>query len=89
MTFNSGRRIAGKSKEEVIREAVDDPNFDRKLDLITEGCRPFVKEHGLTKISRESSITIINYILASHCQCSSSSSLASGITASYNHPNCP
>ena len=41
----------------------DDPNFDRKLDLITEGCRPFVKEHLLTKISRKSCITIINYIL--------------------------
>jgi hypothetical protein len=28
MTFNSGRRIAGKSKEEeVITEAVEDPNF--------------------------------------------------------------
>jgi hypothetical protein len=27
MTFNSGRRIAGKGKEEVITEAVEDPNF--------------------------------------------------------------
>jgi hypothetical protein len=35
MTFNSGRRIAGKGKEEVITEAVEDPNFYRKLDLIT------------------------------------------------------
>ncbi|MFL6497494.1 MAG: hypothetical protein ACJ70U_02190 [Nitrososphaera sp.] len=46
MTFNSNRRIAGKWKGEgeVIAEA-EDPNFGRKLDLITEGCGPFVKEH--------------------------------------------
>lgn len=50
MTFNSNRRIAGKGKGELI---VEDPNFDRKLDLITEGGRPFEKEHLLTKISRE------------------------------------
>jgi hypothetical protein len=60
MAFSS-KRIAGKWKEEVI--AVEDPNFDRKLDLITEGSRPFVKEHLLTKISRENCIIIINYIL--------------------------
>jgi integrase len=56
------RRIAGKGKGEVI--VVEDPNFDRKLDLITEGGRPFVKEHLLTKISRKNCIIIINYILA-------------------------
>jgi hypothetical protein len=56
MTINSSRRIAGKSRE-VITGTVEDPNFDRKLDLITEGCRPFVKEHLLTKISRENCIT--------------------------------
>ena len=61
MTFNSSRRIAGKGKGEVI---VEDPNFDRKIDLITEGGRPFVKEHLLNKISRENCIIIINYILA-------------------------
>jgi hypothetical protein len=33
-------RIAGKGREE---EILQDPNFDRKLDLITEGSRPFVK----------------------------------------------
>jgi hypothetical protein len=31
----------------------EDPNFDRKLDLITAGARPFVKKHLLTKITRE------------------------------------
>jgi hypothetical protein len=59
MMFNSSKRIAGKG--EVI---VEDPNFDRKLDLISESSRPFVKEHLLTKISRENCIIIINYILA-------------------------
>jgi integrase/recombinase XerD len=42
----------------------EDPNFDRKLDLITAGASPFVKEHLLTKISRENCQVIVNYILA-------------------------
>jgi hypothetical protein len=42
----------------------EDPNFDRKLDLITAGARPFVKKHLLTKITRENCQIIINYILA-------------------------
>ena len=42
----------------------DDVNFDRKLDLITEGARPYIKEHLLTKITRENCLTIINYVLA-------------------------
>jgi hypothetical protein len=42
----------------------DDVNFDRKLDIITAGATPFVKEHLLTKISRENCQTIVNYILA-------------------------
>ena len=58
MTF---RRITGKGEEEIILE---DPNFDRNLDLITEGGRPFVKEHLPTKISRINCTIIINYILA-------------------------
>lgn len=41
-----------------------DPNFDRKLDLITAGAQPFVKEHLLTRITREDCQIIINYILA-------------------------
>ena len=40
-----------------------DPNFDRKLDAITAGAKPFVKEHLLTRISGENSLTIVNYIL--------------------------
>ncbi len=42
----------------------EDPNFDRKLDLITAGATPFLKEHLLTKITRENCLTIINYVLA-------------------------
>jgi hypothetical protein len=41
----------------------EDPNFDRKLDLITAGARPFVKKHLLTKITRENCQIIINYSL--------------------------
>lgn len=41
-----------------------DPNFDRKLDLITAGAQPFVREHLLTRITRENCQIIINYILA-------------------------
>ena len=42
----------------------DDPNFDRKLDIITAGATPYVKAHLLTRISRENCKTIIEYILA-------------------------
>jgi hypothetical protein len=42
----------------------DDPNFDRKLDLVTVGGRPFIKEHLLTRITRENCLIIINYVLA-------------------------
>ena len=42
----------------------NDPNFYRKLDLITEGARPYIKNHLLTRISRENCITIVNYMLA-------------------------
>jgi hypothetical protein len=39
----------------------DDPNFERKLDLVTAGGRPFIKEHLLNRITRENCTTIINY----------------------------
>jgi hypothetical protein len=50
-----------RTKDQVEEE---DPNFDRKLDLIIEGARPYLKDHLLTRITRENCITIINYILA-------------------------
>jgi hypothetical protein len=42
----------------------NDPNFDRKLDLVTAGARPYIKDHLLTRISRKNCITIVNYMLA-------------------------
>jgi hypothetical protein len=42
----------------------NDPNFDRKLDLVTAGARPFIKEHLLTRITLENCMTIVNYTLA-------------------------
>jgi hypothetical protein len=47
-----------------ICTTVDDPNFDRKLDIITAGAKPFVKENLLNRISKENCQTIVNYILA-------------------------
>jgi hypothetical protein len=41
----------------------EDPNHDRKLDLITEGAHLFLREHLLTRITRENCLTIIAYIL--------------------------
>lgn len=47
-----------------IDTPLTDPNFDRKLDDITAGAPPHLREHLLTRISRENCQTIINYILA-------------------------
>lgn len=44
-------------------DIITDPNFDRKLDLITAGAKPFVKEHLLTRISKENCLVIIAYVL--------------------------
>lgn len=38
--------------------------LDQKLDLITAGSKPYLKEHLLTKISRENCSVIVNYMLA-------------------------
>ena len=42
----------------------NDVNFDRKLDIITAGAKPFVKEHLLKRISEKNCQIIIDYILA-------------------------
>jgi hypothetical protein len=42
----------------------EDPNFDRKLDLITAGGHDFIKNHLLTKITRQNCSIIVDYILA-------------------------
>ena len=46
-------------------EKEEDPTFERKLDLITEGAQPHLREHLLTKITRGNCRTIIDYTLAS------------------------
>jgi hypothetical protein len=43
---------------------INDSIFDHRLELITAGARPYLKEHLLHKISRENCSAIINYILA-------------------------
>jgi len=42
----------------------DDPNFDRKLDLVTAGAKPHIREHLLTKISKENCKIIVDYVIA-------------------------
>ena len=42
----------------------DDSNFDRKLDLATDGAHAFIKDHLLTRITHENCLTIVNYIIA-------------------------
>lgn len=49
-----------------------DPNFDRKLDLITAGARPFIKDHLLTRITRENCQIIVDYFLAMQVEVSPS-----------------
>jgi integrase/recombinase XerD len=41
----------------------EDPNFDRKLDLITAAGHPYLKEHLLHRITRDNCLTIMNYVL--------------------------
>jgi hypothetical protein len=53
----------GVAKQEEEESSLD-PNFERKLDLITEGAQPHLREHLLTKITKENCQTIIDYILA-------------------------
>ena len=45
-------------------EDINDPNLDRKLDAITAGALPHVKQHLLTKISRVNCKVIVDYISA-------------------------
>jgi hypothetical protein len=48
---------------DLVNQVSADPNFDRKLDLVTAGGRPHIKEHLLTRITRENCQVIINYVL--------------------------
>jgi hypothetical protein len=57
--------IVERSSADIISQVErEDPNFDRKLDLIIAGADSFLKEYLLTRITRENCLTIINYILA-------------------------
>ena len=56
------------------KNAVESLNFERKLDLITAGSRPYIKRHLLERLSRENCNTIINYILAFQTEVSPSES---------------
>jgi hypothetical protein len=58
---NPYSKLSSSSATAVVN---DDPNFDRKLDVITAGPKPFVRQHLLNRISRENCQTIVNYILA-------------------------
>jgi integrase len=52
------------SDNDTTNTTINDSLFDHKLDLITAGLRPFLKEHLLTRISRENCSTIVSYIMA-------------------------
>lgn len=43
---------------------IDDPNFDRKIDLVTAGSQPYVKDHLLTRISKQNCWLLVSYVLA-------------------------
>jgi hypothetical protein len=55
------------SDEPIARQmddGYDDPNFERKFDLVTDGAHPFVKDHLMTRITHENCKIIVDYIMA-------------------------
>ena len=50
-------RHGGNNQQHDQHDQTQDHNFDRKLDLLTAGASPFVKNHLLTKPGK----------LSSHC----------------------
>jgi hypothetical protein len=52
------------NETKIEKEKSLDPNFDRKLDLITAGAKPFVKRHLLEKITRQNCATIVDYMIS-------------------------
>jgi hypothetical protein len=69
-TTTASSQTRGQDDVFIINESI----LDHRLDLITAGARPFLKEHLLHKISRENCLTIINYILAMQTETSLSES---------------
>jgi integrase/recombinase XerD len=57
-------KLQRPNPSKVLEPLDDDPNFDRKLDVITAGAKPFVKAHLLNRISKKNCQTIVDYILA-------------------------
>ena len=43
---------------------LDDPNFDRKFDLIIDGAKPYLKKHLRTRITPENLRIIVDYVMA-------------------------
>jgi hypothetical protein len=43
---------------------VSNIDFERRLEQITEGLQPFIRDHLLTRICRENAKTIVDYMLA-------------------------
>jgi hypothetical protein len=42
----------------------DDSVFEHKLDFVTAGLPAYLRDHLLTKIALDNTITIVNYVLA-------------------------
>lgn len=62
-----------REREEREEREGQDPNFDRKLDIVTAGARPFVKKHLIHKIiNKDNSKTIVAYIIAMQTEISPS-----------------
>lgn len=53
-----------REEKVVLDNNNNDPNFERKLDLVLEGARPFLKKHLIERSPQENSATIVAYILA-------------------------
>ena len=61
MTMRQQKQKSSDSTTVIID---NDVNFERKLDAITAGAKPYTKNHLLTKITRENCSLIVNYIIA-------------------------
>lgn len=56
--------VRGKEKFDYDENDDNDPNFDRKLDEVTAGLQPYVRNHLLTRLSRANAAIIIDFVLA-------------------------
>jgi integrase len=86
-------KVVGNMKRSHKTDQIEeDPNFERKLDLITEGARPHLKKHMLERITLVNCKTIIAYILALRAEKSPTQGYCIDITtkltklAKFHHP---